>query len=211
MADVLYTVGTGIATLLMAFTMFVCYNTRSNPHASMLLCIWVFSYNLLTFIDSIIWSSPNTEDWWDGKIYCDINIRLKLAAMIGVPGASIGVLRFLADVTKNLASDEEVGIQRNAFVGYLFGLIIPVGVAGLKIFTMPVRYWIVGVGGCTSVTATVWPAFLLYFMWAPLLSIIASIFAGNTYLNLVNSFSDLSSSLVETSWPNQKEFRTLHF
>jgi hypothetical protein len=90
MPNYYFTSSCGVGTLLAALTAYVCHKSSSSPPAAMLMCTWVLSINFLSFVDSIIWSSASVETWWDGKIYCDINIRIKNACNVGIPGSAIG-------------------------------------------------------------------------------------------------------------------------
>src|SRR2546423_11026319 len=112
MLNYFFTISSGVGTLLSAWTTYVTLKSAYGPHAARLQCIWITSYNLLLFVDSIIWSASDMETWWDGKIYCDINIKIKNMAVLGIPGAGIGLARFLKGIAEHQISENGVPPRR---------------------------------------------------------------------------------------------------
>jgi pheromone a factor receptor len=173
MPDYLFTIVSGTGSLLSVLTAYVNYKSPKNPPSAMIFAGWVFMGNFLSFLDSIIWAGSNPEEWWDGQIYCDISSRIKSEFSIGIPGASIGLCRFLAETTLQLSQEVNRG-----FFDIFFGLILPLLNSALKFTVSPTRYMISGVNGCTGVTDDSWPGIPLYYLWNPVLSIVAAIYAG---------------------------------
>lgn len=151
-------------------------------------------------MDSIIWSSEDIDTWWDGKVYCDIGSRVKSAFPIGVPGAAIGICRFLADATNPNPSqnDLQYTVFKRNMIDLFLGLILPLINMGLKYIVNPSRYWIVGVNGCTGITALTPASIPLYYLWSPVLSLIASIYAGTS--TLLRSRTNLSIGIFLRNW-----------
>ena len=139
MPDYLFTISSGIGSLLCILTAYVNYKSTEGPLATMILATWIFNYNFLSFVDSIIWAGGIPQEWWDGKIYCDINSRIKSAAPIGIPGAAIGLCRFLADTTTQHISQQEGNRFKSNLIDLFFGLIIPIINAALKFIISPSR------------------------------------------------------------------------
>ena len=134
--------------------------------------------SLVSFLDSIIWANSNAREWWDGKIYCDITSRIKSAVPIGIPGAAIGLCRFLADTTAQHVSQQEVHKFKNNLIDLFFGIFLPLINTALKLIVTPSRYVISGVNGYTGITDDSRPAILLYYLWSPLLCFVAAGYAG---------------------------------
>ena len=178
MPDYIFTIFSGIGSLLCILTGYVNYKSKEGPLATLILTFWIFAINFLSFLDSIIWTN-DPQQWWDGKIYCDINSRIKSTAPIGVPGAAIGVFRFLADTTIQHTSQQG---GRNRFksnvIDLLLGLLLPGINAGLKYFVAPNRYIIDGVNGCNGSTDYSWPGIFLYRLWPPVFSVVTTVYAG---------------------------------
>jgi|SRR5277367_1763516 len=179
MPDIPFTVFSGISFLLCIPPAYFNWKIPCRPWATLILISWIAILNLLYFFDSIIWSSTNTSDWWDGKGYCDVDARIKDMFEIGVPGAAIGVCRFLADATDlNPAYTDlrQTRFRRN-MIDFFLGIILPLIIQGLKFLVEDSRYHIVGVNGCLGNVAHAWPSLLVYFLWVPGLIVVAALYA----------------------------------
>lgn len=77
MPDYYFTTATCIATLLCIPVTYFTFKSAGHPWAIVILIGWIFIGNLLMFLDSIIWSGGSPDDWWEGRIYCDINTRIR--------------------------------------------------------------------------------------------------------------------------------------
>lgn len=135
--------------------------------------------NLLFFIESIIWSNPDPTNWWDGKGYCDISARIKDAFALGVPGAAIGICRFLADATNPDPTQKDLihSRTRRNMIDLFFGIILPFVLIAIKAVVEISRYWVFGITGCTGTIDFSWVAFFFYPLWCPLLCLIAAGYA----------------------------------
>jgi pheromone a factor receptor len=180
MPDYAFTIFSGIGFLVCIPLFYFNWKVAGRPWATLILISWVFILNLLYFIDSIIWSSDNPNDWWDGKVYCDIDSRIKSAFPIGVPGATIGICRFLAAATNPDPSQQDLKHTqtRRNITDLFLGVVIPLINMPLKFIVSPKRYSVDGIVGCTGWTDNSWPSIVLYYVWSPILSLIASGYAG---------------------------------
>lgn len=182
MAYYIFTIFSGIGFLLSILTAYVIYKSPNSPWAAMILVGWILSWNFLFFVDSIIWSDSNPADWWDGNIYCDINSRIKDAIMPGIPGATIGVLRFLANTMEQHVSQRAYNIFENNLVDFSLGVVFPIVITAVRLVAMPCRYQIWGVFGCTGIIDDSWPSILVWYLWPPVLSLVSALYAGSTSL-----------------------------
>ena len=198
MVEYLFTFLSGIGFLLSMLTGYIGYKSPNGPWATVILAIWIFSWNFMFFIDSIVWSGSNPEEWWDGKIYCDVNSRIKDLISIGIPGASIGLLRFFATAVDPHFSPSVDKTFKNNIVDSLLGVIFPFVIAGLRFIVMPSRYNIVGASGCAGVVDESWPSIVIFFIWPPALSFIAAIYAGIT-CPFIADFRNFHLSVVADS------------
>jgi pheromone a factor receptor len=190
MPDYAFTVFSCIGFLVCIPLWYFNWKVPGRPWATLILIGWVFLLNLLSFIDSIVWSSNDPDTWWDGKVYCDINSRIKSAFPIGVPGATIGICRFLAAATDPDPSQRDLKHTqtRRNMLDLFLGVILPIIEMPLKFIVTPKRYIIIGIVGCSGWTDDSWPSILLYYLWSPTLCLIASGYAGITidfYANIV--------------------------
>src|SRR6266496_5456101 len=152
MPDYPFTIFSGIAFLLCIPPAYFNWKIPNRPWASLLFISWMMMINLVYFMDSIIWCSDDMSTWWDGKIYCDIDFRIKDMFDIGVPGAAIGICRFLADATNpNPSRSDPRNDQfiRN-MIDLFLSIILPLMVKAVTFLFETSRYHIVGVEGCAS-------------------------------------------------------------
>jgi pheromone a factor receptor len=147
--------------------------------ATPILIGWIFALNCLSFADSVIWAGDNPDEWWEGQIYCDVNARIKHSFSIGVPGAAVGMFRFLADATNPKSGPEglEATRRQRNIMDFTFGIIFPVVNTLLDFIISPARYAIMGVYGCTGLNSQTWPQVPLFSLWSLILAFTAAVYA----------------------------------
>jgi pheromone a factor receptor len=184
MADIPFSICTLLGFLLCLPPAYFNWKIPGRPWATLIFIGWIATFNLLSFIDSIIWMSDDPNSWWDGLVYCDIDSRIKSVFEIGLPAAGIGICRFLADATNPdpALTDLRHTRQRRNMIDLFLGIGLPLINIGLKMIVNPSRYWLLGVSGCTGITDLSWPAILLYHVWCPILSLIVAIYSGTSVL-----------------------------
>jgi pheromone a factor receptor len=180
MPDYPYTVFAAIGWIVCIPLAYFNWKIPGRPWAPLILIGWLFFNNLLSFIDSVLWTGSDSATWWDGKVYCDIGSRVKSEYLIGVPAALIGICRFLAaaihlDPVQTTLNQTQ---RRRNITDLLLGVFLPIVNVGLKQIVTSPRYYIFGIRGCTTGLDDSWPSILLYFLWAPVLTIIATGYAG---------------------------------
>jgi pheromone a factor receptor len=182
MPDYAFSVFSCIGFLLCIGPAYFNWKIPGRPWATLIVIGWIFALNLVAFIDSLIWSSEDSSHWWDGKIYCDISSRIKSEFPVGVPGATIGICRFLAEATN--PNPSQTDLKHNTFkrnmIDLGLGVILPLIQVPLKYIVQPSRYYIIGVNGCSPRIDTSWPAIPIDFLWSPILSLIAAGYACMT-------------------------------
>ena len=180
MPDYAFSVFSGLGIVLCAVPAYFNWKIPGRPWATLILIAWIFTGNLLSFIDSIVWGSDDINNWWDGKGYCDIDSKIKASYNIGVPAAAIGICRFLADATNPNPSQKDLKHSRTKrnIIDFVLGVVLPFANIGLRYIVQPYRYYILGVLGCTSSIDYTWPAILVYFLWSPILCFVAAVYAG---------------------------------
>jgi pheromone a factor receptor len=182
MSDYAFAVFSLIGALLCFPAAYFNWKLADRPWSIYFFVAYVFLINILSFIDSIIWSAENIADWWEGYGYCDINIRIREAFTLGLPGAAIGICRFLAEACtphpKPVKTIRRYEKLRRNIIDLVLGVIIPVTKLALNFIVESRRYSIVGVTGCAPVISTTWASILLFYIWTPAFSLVAAVFAG---------------------------------
>jgi len=153
----------------------------SRPLATYTLITWLLVVNLFSVVDSLIWRGDDPSTWWDGRVYCHVVSKIKLEWRIGVCGSAIGISRYLTEIMdpklNHTAHHRDNRAKRN-LIDASVGIGLPVLNVVFHFIVEPSRYGIMGVYGCKSGTRMVWPAFPLYFLWVPVLSLIACIYCS---------------------------------
>jgi pheromone a factor receptor len=185
MADIPFTVFSFLSMVLCIFPAYFNWKIPLRPWATLIIIGWIFIANLVCTLDSIIWRSNNTSSWWDGHVYCDIDARIKDMVVIGVPGAAVGICRFLADATNPDPSQKDLKHSRfrRNMIDLFLGVLLPVILEGLKYICEYSRYHIRGVNGCVGTIINSWPSIVVYIMWAPLLCLVTSVYSGTFVQN----------------------------
>ena len=213
MPDTVFTVFSGIGFLLCIPPTYFNWKIPNRPWATLFLIGWIMVLNLLYFIDSIVWRSDNPNTWWDGKGYCDINCRVKDMFNIGVPGAAIGICRFLADATNPHPSQKDLRHDRfrRNMIDLFLSLILPLMVKAATFPFETSRYHIVGVQGCTTWLDFSWPSVLFFALWCPVLCLVAAVYACiSPIIFSLMTFRYLHPALVDPSQTPQQELGNRH-
>jgi hypothetical protein len=180
MPDYAFSTFTFLGILLCAAPAYFNWKIPGRPWATLILIGWIFFGNLVSFIDSVVWSNPDPNEWWDGQGYCDIAARIKASYNIGIPAAAIGICRFLADATDPDPSQKDLKHSRTRrnLIDVFLGIGLPVINMPLRWIAQPYRYYILGVMGCENGLDYTWPAIPLYLLWSPVLTLVAAVYAG---------------------------------
>ena len=180
MADIPFSTFSLLGFLLGIWCLYCISQTPGRPWATYILITWILLANLFSFIDSVIWSAEDPSTWWEGKGYCDVVARIKVEFPIGVSGAAIGISRFLADATDPNPSQTDMRYNRTKrnIIDIILGVGLPIINSALRYLVEPSRYYIMGVNGCTCITRTTWPAIPIFFLWVPIMTIIAAVYAS---------------------------------
>lgn len=179
MPDIPFTVFSGIACVICLPPFYFNWKSPVRAWATLILIGWIFLLNLIQFMNSIIWRSSDLQDWWNGKGYCDVAARLQDMFVWGVPGAAIGICRFLADATDPDPSQTDLKhtqFKRN-LIDFFLGIILPIILIGLKFIVESSRYHIVGVSGCSGVAYPSVLSIFIFAIWCPLLCLVAAGYA----------------------------------
>jgi pheromone a factor receptor len=181
MPDYPFTIFSFLGALLCIEPAHFNWKIPGRPWSALIAVGWILIYNVLSFIDSIVWAGENPDDWLDGNGYCDITARIKTVFPIGVLGSTIGICLFLINSTNLGPSQKDMGpsngARRNLFDVFL-GIVLPIIFMIFHFIVEPNQYAILGVAGCQTTTDLAWPAIILYSVWPPIMTFIALLFAS---------------------------------
>jgi pheromone a factor receptor len=145
------------------------------------LILWVMMINFFNSINPLIWPRDNITQWWDGNVWCDINVRIQVGAIVGTTASTAMIVRRLAmvmDTSNMTVSPGRNSKLKEKALEILWCWVYPLILIIVYYFVQPVRYLIYGIIGCLSAYDTSWPSIVLSFMWAPITTMVAACYAG---------------------------------
>lgn len=136
--------------------------SRNVPAASLI--SWILISNLVNFLNVLIWPNDDFEGRWDGSGLCDIEVKLAVGRSTALPGATLCILKGLADVMDcnkvNLAPSRAQRVRKRVIeLAWCIG--VPILSMLLHLVVQPNRYIIYGVTGCAPSYDQSWPTIVL--------------------------------------------------
>lgn len=175
-----------------------------NMALSTLIAI-VFTQNFIHLLNALIWHSPDPSTWWDGRIVCDIEIRLLVGLQVATPGASLCIFRNLSHVFHpSMCLPTESQKRWTKIIEVLLCVVVPLlRIAALYVVQCR-RYYIFGVYGCTWDVDSSWPSYVLNLLWPPIISVVALLYLGITTRRMILYRKDMNLALTRGQVSNNK-------
>jgi pheromone a factor receptor len=151
-----------LAALLITPPMIWHFTNRNIGATSLIL--WPLLLNLQSFLNALLWSHDNTSQWFDGNVLCDIEVKIMIASLVGVPSSVASVLRALARVMNT--EKASLGLSKSQKRrGYAVDLAWCWGFPALQMFfhylVQIERYYVMGIAGCVPAADDSWVTDLL--------------------------------------------------
>ncbi|KAJ7223586.1 pheromone A receptor-domain-containing protein [Mycena pura] len=136
--------------------------------------LWSFLATLNQFINSIVWANDTVNR---APVWCDISIRIMLAASVGTPAASLCINRRLYQI----ATVQAVGMskaekRRAAFIDTLICVLLPLVYLVLQYIVQGHRFDVIEQIGCYPAIYNTLPAYFLSFIWPPVIGCISAVY-----------------------------------
>jgi pheromone a factor receptor len=169
------------------------WHFRQSNIAAGSLILWVGLINFFNSINPLIWPRDNLPEWWDGKGWCDINVRIQVGAVVGTTASAAMIVRKLAKVMDT--SNITVSVSRQSKIKekvleVVWCWVYPLVLIIVYYVVQPARYFIYGISGCLSTFDPTWPSVVLIIMWAPITTLVAACYAGKSCTPPLNFSSD---------------------
>ena len=172
---------------------------RSKNFAATVLILATMILNLENFVNALIWSTSDVENSWDGRIFCDIEVKLS----IGLPMASIGAITSILRQTAiildtnsiTLTPNPKQRIQKAIFEGTVC-VLLPAIMMATHYVVQPQRYWILPVVGCKASYDNNWLTIILIFLPTILVCIPGSIYCIMVVTSHPEARSEIASALT---------------
>ena len=158
------------------------WHIRNHNLAASCLVFWVMVDNFMNLTNALIWPTDDIATWWNGKIFCDIQVKLRAAVGIGCVSTLVSIMRSLAKIldTENTVLSPSKGYKRKEVViDLLLCVGLPISMMPMQYIVQPTRYWIMTVMGCIAPADRSWPSIVLVAMW-PLLASIGAVYNSGT-------------------------------
>ncbi|KAL9046750.1 MAG: hypothetical protein Q9214_000497, partial [Letrouitia sp. 1 TL-2023] len=160
----------------------IIWHIKNRNVAASSLIAWILFSNFCNFVNALIWPNLDVFNWWNGYIFCDIQVKLMVASWFGVTGSLVCITRDLAlvlDTEKiTLVPTRQQRWKRIIITTFLcFGF--PIYAMLAHYIVQSNRYFITAVAGCTPSFYDTWIAIPLVFVWPPVLC-----FAGAYYADV---------------------------
>ncbi|EED12898.1 a-pheromone receptor PreA [Talaromyces stipitatus ATCC 10500] len=174
----------------------VWHASNRNWGASFLVAYVMFE-DLINISNALIWPTDDIDSWWDGAVFCDIQVKLNVATQVGMPGALLCVFRSLAlamDVNNSALVPSRGQRLRNKAVNVVFCIVLPVLQMVAHYTIQDIRYNIFAIGGCTAGFDESWPT-LVFLLCPSVIYVAAAVYCFLIIIRLVKYTSEFSAIL----------------
>lgn len=162
--------------------------SNRNWGASFLVAFVIYD-DLVNVLNALIWPMDNVDSWWNGSVFCDIQVKFTVASQVGMPGALLCIFRSLAmvmDVDNTALVPSRAQRLRNKAVEVFFCIGLPVLAMATHFVVQGARYFILAVTGCNASYDESWPTIALSLAWPPAICVAATCYCGKyTILSLL--------------------------
>jgi pheromone a factor receptor len=180
MSAALHIFRTLTAVSLILCCMPLVWHIRYKNFPAVFLIGWISFFSLSSFVNSFIWpDNDSIQHGWNGKVYCDIQVKLKVAAFAGNLGALAAISRNLARVMSRKTIGESKSERKRALMqDTMLCVGAPIFMTITHYVVQPNRYDLLPIAGCTVTVAQTWPAVFLQFIWSPIMAVVAAFYSS---------------------------------
>ena len=171
------------------------WHIRNRNLAASSLVFWVFLSNLMNFINALVWPTDDVQNWWDGLVLCDIEVKLMIGATVGVVGSLACIMRNLArvlDTDRTVMSPSKAQRRRHTAIQLLFCFGGSLYLMLVHYVVQPNRYYIFAISGCTSSFDNSWPKLVLVLIWPPILCLVVVYYSSKPFSVVHQTFIRLT-------------------
>lgn len=165
-----------------------CWHVRNRNLAASSLVLWVIISNLMNFVNPLIWPTDDILNWWQGEVFCDIEIKFTMAANFGVIGSMACIMRNLAqvlDTNRTVLIPSKARQRRKVIIDCLFCFGGSVYVMAVHYIVQPSRYYIFAISGCTPSFDNSWPKLVIVFIWPPIICLVVIYYSSEAGVSLL--------------------------
>jgi pheromone a factor receptor len=174
---------------------------RAKNFPASVLLMGVAILNVQNFINAAIWHSLDTSRWWDGKILCDIEVKLYLGIFQAMGGAIASIFRQISIILHpdHIVLAPSPRQRKITFViEFILCILLPVYVMIGHYLTQRSRYWLRPSTGCVVTFDINYAAPFLTYLWPLVVSLIGSTYCLISILRLNKHRKQMASVLSHT-------------
>lgn len=161
--------------------------------------LWVVILNILGFVNGVVWRFDAVDR---SPIFCDISTRIVMVGPVGLLMANLCIIRYLSIViSPNKIIDGKRDKKRRMILDYTLCIGFPTFLAGVAVIYQAGRYQINRLAGCNSISALVWPAFILQIIWPSIICGVSCGYSVYVMYWLVRRHRDLKQLVRNSNTP----------
>ncbi|OBT99484.1 a-factor receptor [Pseudogymnoascus verrucosus] len=188
------------------------FHLRARNTGACALIFYLTLFNLMVFINALLWPDNNFSTWWDGAILCDIEVKIMWPITVGVAASTMAITRSLArvlDVENAELNPSRARKRRRVWVDLGICFAVPLLIVGLHHVVHNRRYLIVAIGGCTDSYSGSWPSILIIWIWPLVFTLVNVYYAALVLTRLHRHRSTISTILTTHSLTASRFLRLL--
>lgn len=119
------------------------------------------------FISAIVWGGPDYVNAWNGKVWCDIMVRIQLAASVGI-SSSISCVSFnllMIFLTNRMTTFWFGNKWVKPCCEVFFSIVFPFIISGVAYLAQSFRYLISRYSGCSPPLVTDSISVVTFYLW----------------------------------------------
>ncbi|KAJ7642964.1 fungal pheromone STE3G-protein-coupled receptor, partial [Mycena polygramma] len=136
--------------------------------------MWAALACLNQFVNSVVWAADTINR---APIWCDISIRITMAASVGIPAASLCINRRLYQIASvKVVSISKAEKRRAALIDALICVLFPLVYVAMQYIVQGHRFNIYEQIGCYPALYNSIPMYFISTMWPPLIGCVSAIY-----------------------------------
>ncbi|KIX98196.1 uncharacterized protein Z520_06276 [Fonsecaea multimorphosa CBS 102226] len=182
---------------------------RAKNFAASVLLIGITILNIQNLVNAVIWSSDNPDDWWDGKILCDIEVKLYIGIFQAVEGAIASIFRqisIILDSDRMTVTPCPQQRRTTLKIELVLCILLPVLVMAGHYLVQKERYWLGSVEGCVVSYDNDWVAPFVTYGWPMVVCVIGSVYCLISVVRLWRHRKQVSALLSHTPGATASRF-----
>ncbi|EGW35332.1 uncharacterized protein SPAPADRAFT_146456 [Spathaspora passalidarum NRRL Y-27907] len=176
------------------------WHCKCKNFPAICLVFWLSFVNFNVFFNTMVWGHDNFYHAWDGKIWCDVTVRLEAGSSTGKICA---ITSLILNLYMILRAKPGVFLEFNSWkkraIDLSICLITPIFIMSTNYIISAFRYGVFKYEGCVSMFGPNYATIGLDHMWPIIWSSIALVIAIMTLYSFFTQRKEISNILVCTN------------